>query len=151
MVGFEMTGFPSHVLKPKDKVLSLFTAAFGGQQDIKFIHKAGIKTCLMVDINTASLNRMEYNYQKLCADCFETIDRIFETKEKFDVVTSDHWTGQDFRIHGTYFEKLKAIAPTLILGISQTYLTTLPSLPEGLYYKRSDLNGGIYWRLITPK
>lgn len=102
----------------------------------------------MVDINANSLNRMEYNYQKLCGDCFEMIDRICATKEKFDVIVSDHWTGQDAKIHGLYFEKLRTIAPILILGIAQTYLSTLPSLPSGIYYKRSDYRGGIYWRLI---
>lgn len=146
-----MRGFPIHVLNPKQKVLSLFVAAYGGQQDIVYVHKAGVKTCLMVDLNARSLSLMTYPYQKVCGDCFQMIDKIFDSKEKFDVITSDHWTGQDQKIHGPYFEKLKSIAPTLILGISQTYINTLPYLPDGLYYKRSDYNGGIYWRLIERK
>lgn len=143
-----MTGFPSHVLKPSHKVLSLFSAAFGGKQDVKFIHEAGVKTCLMVDINAASLKLMDYPYEKICADCFEMIDRIYERKEKFNVVVSDHWTGQDTKIHGEYFEKLRSIAPILILGICQTHINTQPSLPPGLYYKRGGYNGGVFWRLI---
>lgn len=146
-----MTGFPSHVIKPKHRVLSLFVAAFGGVQDVKFVHAAGVKECVMVDMNAASLKRMEYPYHKLCSDCFEVIDRIHASKEKFDVITSDHWTGQDGQIHSKYFEKLRDIAPTLILGISQHYMNTLPSLPEGLYYKRSDYQGGIFWRLIQRR
>lgn len=146
-----LTGFPSSVLNPKLKVLSLFVAAYGGQQDIEFIHKAGVKTCLMVDLNAKSLGLMAYPYHKVCGDCFEMIDKIYESKEKFDVITSDHWTNQDEKIHGPYFEKLSAIAPTLILGICQRYINTLPSLPSGIYYKRGLYAGGTFWRLIERK
>lgn len=144
-----MTGFPSHVLKPSHKVLSLFSAAFGGKQDVKYIHEAGVENCLLVDINAACLSRMDFPYQKLCADCFEFIDKAHAKREKFDIIVSDHWTGQDKEIHGTYFEKLSQMAPILILGICQQYINTLPSLPKGTYYKRSDFNGGVYWRLIN--
>lgn len=146
-----MTGFPSQVIKRHHKVLSLFVAAFGGKQDVEHIRKAGVQKCVMVDIDASKLNKMNYDYSKICGDCFEIIDVIHKTGEQFDVVTSDHWTGQDEAIHGIYFEKLCAIAPIRILGISQKYLNTLNSLPEGLYYKRSDFNGGVFWRLHTDK
>jgi hypothetical protein len=143
-----LTGFPLQVIKPTDKVLSLFCAAYGGQQDVHHIFLAGVTKCTMVDIDDVKLKAMRFSYDRLCADCFEIIDRFYVSGEKFDVVVSDHWTGQDEKIHGDYLAKLKVLAPVRILGICSKYLKTQEKTPDGTYYKRSNFNGGVYWRLL---
>lgn len=143
--------FPSQVLKPQHKVLSLFCAAFGGQQDVRFIHEAGVKDCTLVDYDAEKLATVTYPYRKVCGDCFEFIELAYHRGEKYDVIVSDHWTNQDTEIHWRYFDKLRKMAPVLILGICQVYLDTLPERPEGEYFKRSAFRGGIYWRLIQDK
>lgn len=144
-------GFPIHALRPGHKVLSLFSAAFGGRQDVKYIFEAGVKDCLCVDINQFGLRLMPFPYKYLTDDCFEYINRAYSGGFKFDVIVSDHWTNQDPKIHDEYFEKLDSMAHTLILGISQVYLNTLPKPPSGILYKRSHYMGGVYWRLIEKK
>jgi len=147
-VKFTGMGFPSSILQPRFTVLSLFSAAFGGEQDVQFIHKAGVVDCELIDIdyNKVSALGEKYGYKYSSIDAFILIE--VETFQR-NIIVSDHWTNQDAKIHGKYFDKLKSLATDyLILGISQAYIDTLDAIPEGDYYYRSDFQGGVYWRVI---
>jgi len=145
-------GFPSHLFSPETTVLSLFSAAFGGEQDIKFLHEAGITKVDMVDLDRSKLDALGNKfpgYVCSCMDAFKVIDSCVVESIRYDVVVCDQWTSDDNKINDWYLDRLKSIASHyLILGISQAYIDTLISIPEGVYYYRSDFRGGVYWRVI---
>lgn len=138
-------GFPIDVLTPDMSALCLFCAAFGGKQDVEFIHKAGIKDVILVDNDPIRLNTVssKYGYNQFLADAFMLIDEINESETMFDVVVCDQWTPQDDEVWSR-LPRLKQIARKyLILGCHSDRLDA-----EGETYYRSDGNGGTYWKLI---
>jgi hypothetical protein len=140
-------GFPYEHILPKDTVLSLFSAAFYGENDVKHLYKIGCRNVLMIDIDQVKLIAMQnkYKYEILCTDVFEFLKN---NKKIFDIVISDQWSNDDLRIHETYFCRLLNIArKRLILGCTEAYIQGHFPVP-GEYFKRSDFNGGTYWRSI---
>jgi len=148
MVAIIKKGFPIELLKPEMSILCLFSAAFYGNNDIQFIHGAGCRNVLLMDNDKAKLaaTAQRFDYGWSCIDIYEYL----ETKpmETFDIVLSDQWSNQDEKIHVTHFNQLKRMARKyLILGCTDMWLKgNYPS--PGEYYKRSDFNGGVYWRVI---
>jgi len=146
------TGFPVEILKPEFTALSLFSAAFAGEQDVKYLHESGIKKVELVDNDRSKLDVLGSKFPTYvcnCEDAFKIIDLCCTSNIRYDIVISDHWTSDDNKINDWYLDRLKQIAMKyLILGISQPYLDTLDSIPEGNYYYRSDYQGGVFWRVI---
>jgi hypothetical protein len=145
-------GFPVELLQPHFTVLSLFAAAFGGEQDIKFLHEAGISKVEMVDNDRAKLDALAVKfpgYTCNCTDAFAVIDACVNANIRFDIVISDQWTSDDNKINDWYLDRLKRIGMKyLIVSVNQIYIDSLESIPPGEYYYRSDFRGGVYWRVI---
>ena len=140
--------FPKEYLRPTDKVVCLFSAAFGGVHDVKYVHEAGVKDCIMVDWDEEKLAAMKYDYTKVKADCFSFIDECVDNGALFDVVISDQWTQQIKIINTDYLERLKKITKrVLIVGCSQLYLND-NEVKEPLMWRSTHL-GGIFWRIIV--
>lgn len=139
--------FPDLILRPEFTVLSLFSAAFLGKNDISFIHKAGIKQCTMIDIDLDKLIQMNklFNYSYVCEDALKVIDNC---SERFDVVISDQFTNMNKDVWQRY-DKLKQITSKyLIIGVSGSFMKEY-KLPEGELYKRSENYGGVYWHVTV--
>lgn len=138
--------FPIKLIKRTDSVLSLFSAYYGGEQDVKYIHEAKVTDCVLVDNDSKKLLELPYEYIKVCQDAYSFIDECVENGNKFDVVVSDQWTTQDERIHVEYFERLLSITRrVLILSCTQAYKN---DNTKDKYLFRSEYNGGVYWMII---
>lgn len=137
------TGFPKEYIKPSDSVLCLFAAAFGGENDVRHIADIGCREVMMVDTDRAELEDMElvYDYSIHCGDVFDFI----QTMGDYDVIVCDQWSVQDEQVH-RIAGYLKSHCRVLILGCTERWLQG--SRPEGEYYKRSEFNGGTYWRVL---
>ena len=145
MVGIK-TGFPSELFNRKTTVLSLFSAAFYGENDVQHIHKAGVKSCILVDTDRHRLTATAemYRYTKICADAFTLIDSFNLIRSKFDIVVADPYTGVKMARTYDYLPKLLNIASNyLIIGCTTEYLNDTDT-----FYFRSNHSGGIYWRVI---
>ena len=144
-------GFPSHLFSKKTTVISLFSAAFLGENDVQFIAEAGVVNCLLVDIDGQNLIQLfeSYGYGICRSDVYQFIN---STSLKVNIIVSDQWTGQDKKINDEYFVRLMEIASDyLVLGISQSYINIIGFVPHGEYYKRSDYRGGVYWRVVNVR
>jgi hypothetical protein len=140
--------FPKEYIRSSDKVLCLFSAAFGGSQDVRYVYDAGVKDCVMVDNDKIKLLELKFPYTKVEGDCFNFIDECVKNNEKYDVVISDQWTQQMEIINTNYLERLKQITKrVLIIGCSQIYLDA-GNIVTDLLIKRSEHMGGIFWRVI---
>ena len=142
-------GFPIELLNPNMSILCLFSAAFYGNNDIQFIHGAGCKYVMMMDNDKEKLiatGRRFEGYDYDCIDIYKYLES--KPKEVYDVVVSDQWSNEDEKIHVEHFEQLKRMfRKYLILGCSEMWLKGNYPTP-GEYYKRSNFNGGVYWRVI---
>ena len=141
------TGFPTELLTPDDSILCLFSAAFYGLNDVRHIHKVGCKYVMLMDNDKVKLQivaaRYGYNYD--CLDIFEWLKTT--PNEVWDVIVCDQWSNQDELIHVDYFQTLQNMSKRhLILGCTEMWLQG--KRPLGEYYKRSDFNGGVYWRVV---
>lgn len=144
-----MHEFPKEYLKSTDKVLCLFSAAFGGRQDVQYVYDAGVEDCIMIDNDVEKLAALQFPYKKIEYDCFKYIDECVRLEERFDVVISDQWTQQMAIINTDYLERLKQITKrVLIIGCSQIYLDEGNTVTD-LLIKRSTHLGGIFWRVIV--
>jgi len=140
-------GFPVELLKPDDSILCLFSAAFYGENDIKHIHRAGCKHVLLMDIAKYQLRTTAYHFGYK----YKVIDILKWLKSKpnevYDIIVSDQWSSQDKLIHVDHFQTLQNMSKRhLILGCTEMWMQG--KFPPGEYYKRSDWNGGVYWRVV---
>lgn len=145
-----MRNFPLHEVNQQQSVLCLFCAAFGGENDVEHLYNAGFKNVTMVDINIAMLRGMNtrFGYPYIFTDAYKFIDEQAKLNKKYDVVICDQWSSDDHTINDLYFMKLRAITNnTLIVSISKPYIDKHGKLP-GIYYKRSDHKGGVFWRVV---
>lgn len=148
-----MDNFPVDQISKDQSVLCLFCAAFGGANDVQHLYNAGFGKVTMVDNDLARLLEMrdKFGYKAICKDAFSVIDELIKNRIHYDVIISDQWTHHDALINEAYYEKLESIAQkVLILGISQNYLNQVKK-PKGNYYKRSNHNGGVYWRIVKKR
>ena len=142
-------GFPIELLSPDQSAICFFCAAFGGENDVKYLHEAGMKDVFLIDIDREKIKEVsyKYGYDFIGRDAFEVIDSGFFSQ--VDLIICDQWTNMDEQVNETYFDKFKSLAKKfLIIGISQKYIDSLKEKPPGEYYKRSDHEGGVYWRVI---
>lgn len=137
--------FPEHILKGCESVLCLFAAAFGGEHDVEFIYKAGIKDCRVVDHDPEAMKKLyHFGFKQTIGDAFDFITLACEIGWKYDVVICDQWTGQDIQVWG-YYNKLKSITKKyLVLSVCQESLDEGLKLPDGELIRRSDFRGGIF-------
>lgn len=142
-----MSNFPICEIKPTDRILCLFAAAFLGENDVQHIKQHGCTDVVIVDTDYGKLMQLAdmTGYDAVCMNAFLYIDRC---DTMFDVVVSDQWTGMDGLIHGDYLEKIKAISKRVaIIGVSGSYADTA-NIDKGTLLKRSDHEGGVYWRVV---
>ena len=147
MVGHMKLGFPIELLEPEMSILCLFSAAFFGNNDIQFIHEAGCRDVILLDNDEIKLRATarRFNYDFRVTDIYEWLKS--SPIEVYDIVVSDQWSNQDQLIHVDYFQQIKLMARKyMILGCTEMWLQG--DRPEGEYYKRSNYNGGVYWRVL---
>jgi hypothetical protein len=144
-----MSNFPEHALIGASTAASLFCAAFHGEQDVKYLHAAGIKRVLLVDTDVNKLveTAAKYDYSGMICDAFEFISRCMEQGRKFDVVVCDQWTNMDFKLWARYEDLKKITTMHLIIGVVQVNIDNGLTLPPGELVKRSDHLGGAYWHV----
>jgi hypothetical protein len=143
------TGFPKELFKPEMSVLSLFSAAFTGRNDVNYIKEAGCTNVTLVDYDIKKLSETseKYKYNAVCIDIFKALENN-ESLGGHDIVISDQWTQHDELIHVKHLDKLlKTAKKYLILSCNEYWLKGRRPEP-GEYYKRSDYQGGTYWRVI---
>jgi len=141
--------FPIELLKPEYSAICFFSAAFGGENDVKYLHEAGMKDVFLIDNDLEKLKAVaeKFGYEFGHMNAFDLIE--FDATPDTDIIICDQWTNHDDLINRVYFDNLLAAAQRyLIIGISRPYLDTLPEKPHGEYLKRSDHMGGVYWRII---
>lgn len=144
-----VSNFPIEYVSDNDKVLCLFSAAFGGKNDVLHLVEKGVKNVYVLDNDYHKLIDLSRNtgYKMLYWDAFTYLN---QADTVFDVIISDHYTNVDERIHKEYFERLKRMCRKwLILGIAQKYMDK-HGKPDGEYVQRSEYEGGIFWRVIKP-
>lgn len=150
--------FPKEKLRPDDKALVLFCAAFGGAQDAINFREVGLTDVTCLDADQGKLEAMMVVYPKpwlfICGDAFEEID---DRKPKsYDVVTCDQFSNHDTDIIKRV-PKLLEIARRLVLiswcadgPTSMKYLVTaLIAAADGGWTielrLRSTHCGGCFW------
>jgi hypothetical protein len=127
-----------------DKVLCLFSSAFGGLNDVRYVHKIGVKECDCVDLMHPSEMAI-YKYNLITHDVFDFIDNC---KTVYDVVIADPFTNLNKKINIGYLDKLKTLATKyLILGITQDEIETW-EIKDVCLLRNPNLASGIYWRII---
>ena len=131
-------------------VLCLFSAAFHGVNDVKFIHEIGCRDVMLIDNNFDKLveTGQLYHFNTSCFDIIEALEQN-QSFGLHDVVISDQWNGSmEELIHGKYFTKMLSMTrKILILSCSEQNLQG--QRPYGEYYLRNATYlGGIYWRVI---
>ena len=138
-------GFPVEVLPQCSSVLSVFSAAFLGRNDIEFIHKAGITDCFLVDRDKEKLEGMKtlFGYGFHCGDAFEFVRNH---KKKYDLVITDQWSSMDSYTWDNRELFLNLATKYLIMGICYEQ-KKYNQVPEGEFFHRSDNFGGVFWHL----
>ena len=138
------SGFPIEYISKDMTALCLFASAFDGKNDWQHLQKQGLKTVSLVDHEWKEQN--QFGYKQITDDCFNFIE--MNGKKQWDIVISDHWTGQDESIYPAFFAKMKTMAKKiLICGISQEFMNKYTP-PSGELYFRSNHNGGTYWLVV---
>lgn len=146
MVAVMKTGFPTELISASDRVLCLFAAAFHGQNDVRNLHQIGCENVVLVDIDMKKLTETAilFDYPYICVDVLKHI-RNGGSFGKYDVIISDHWTGEMEEMMDANIDRLKTMALKFLI-----YTTTRTDQP-GEYYLRSNHKGGVYWRVISCK
>jgi hypothetical protein len=143
-----MSNFPEHILKDCKTALCLFAAAYGGENDVQYIHKAGIKNVILVDEDKEKMKLMEhFGYRQTIGDAFHFIDRAYISLWRYELIVSDQYTHDDFKVWALYPELKKMAKKYLIIGVCENSIKKGLKLPEGELMKRSDYLGGVYWHI----
>lgn len=141
--------FPHHALQGCDSALVMFCAAFGGNQDARWVRDAGL-TATCIDLDQPKLHAMANSYPKdwrfLCGDVYEF---PASTTDMWDVVTLDPFTNQFDRCAGMIDDWCRLARHAVVIG---TGAETIVEAPDGWEvtgtYQRSTYDGGVYWTLV---
>jgi hypothetical protein len=127
-----------------DKVLCLFSSAFGGLNDVRYVHKIGVKECDCVDLVHPSEMNI-YGYNLITADVFQFIDQCTKV---YDIIIADPFTNKNGLMNLHCLDKLKTLATKyLILGITQNEIEAW-EIKDVCLLRNPNLASGIYWRII---
>lgn len=90
--------YPWSLIKPTDKVVCLFVAAFGGRNDLAFVRESGAKMVAAIDLDAAKLQAMRANYPEewvfaACNGFGALVSAMDNEAAHCDVLTSDPWSG----------------------------------------------------------
>lgn len=150
--------FPIHLLRPGDRVLCVFSAAFLGRNAEAYIRDAGHLDVTCVDHDKAKLDEMAKLYPAewtfVCADAWTY--PATQPPLSFDVVVLDPWTQHVDRVMDAASEWAALARRVVVFGVTAAWLVD-PSTaglrhffsrhgvtPESVI-KRSDYMGGVWW------
>lgn len=139
--------FPIDLINPDDRILCLFASGFGGENDVMHLYRKGCYDVTIVDNDGLTL--------QLLADCtgymsvemdivrgYYSIDKNY-----FNVIISDQFSNLHRWCNDVLVEYFRrGGAKLLIIGAG---INELSRHPDDNYIKRSDHNGGQYWRIIN--
>ncbi len=146
--------FPVELLKNGDTALVLFAAGFRGVQDAYWIREAGMDaTC--VDSDPVKLAEMAPLYPEswefVQADAYnfalEQTDR-----RQWDIVTADPFTYEMDKCARFIHEWCRMARRAVVIGTkTDTYVEAPTGWKVTATVKRTDYDGGVYWKTLEPR
>ncbi len=145
--------FPVELLKNGDTALVLFAAGFRGIQDAYWIKEAGMNaTC--VDDDPVKLGEMAPLYPEdwefVLADAYNFALKGTERRQ-WDIVTADPFTYDMDKCARFIREWCRLARKAVVIG---TKVDTYVEAPDGWKVtstvKRTDYDGGVYWKTLEP-